>query len=217
MPYKWNPGAKRYQWFNGRTYFVSRATVLEWVDKSLKASGSAVDLLSNLVANGNISPNDWMPLMRQYIKDEYIRQYITAIGGRSNMTQSDWGRIGSMLKEQYKYLSGFQAQIAGGNLTEGQIRARARMYINSAREAFEKGNRDVALKWGADEMYWDIDTSVENCPDCITYNAMGWVKIEINPYDGNYPGSGGTVCLTNCHCGIIYRNSKTGEEFMADL
>lgn len=215
MPYKWNPNANRYMWFNGKTYFVSRATVLAWVDSSLRATGSVADTLAGLVANNQIAPADWYDLMRQHIKDEYIRQYITAIGGRSNMTQSDWGKIGAMIKEQYNYLKGFLDLIRGGNLTEGQIRARARMYINSAREAFSKATEKVAKKWGADEVYWDIDATVENCPDCTNYNLMGWQLIDSDPYKGNYPGSGGTVCLTSCHCALRYRNSKTGQEFMA--
>jgi len=214
MPYKWNPKANRYMWFNGKTYFVSRTTVLAWVDKSIASTGAVADTLANLVSSGRLAPVDWNVLMRQHIKDEYIRQYITAVGGRANMTKADWGRMGGMLKEQYGYLDGFYKQVQGGNLTEGQIKSRARMYINSAREAFERGTAKVAKAWGADEVYWEIDPLVENGPGGITYNSLGWVKIASDPYGGNFPGSGGTPCLTACHCGLKYRNSKTGQEFM---
>lgn len=213
MPYKWNPKASRYQWFNGSAYFVAKSTVMQWVDQSLAITGVSTDTLGALVANGSLSPVDWNIRMRQFIKDEYIRQYVTGIGGRANMTPSDWGRIGNMLKYQYNRLDNFQNDIMTKQLTEGQIKARARMYVNSARQAFEKANEIVAKNWGADEVYWGIDPGVENCADCIAYNAMGWQRIENDPYNKAYPGSGDTICLTNCHCGLSFRNSVTGEEF----
>lgn len=216
MGYKWNPNANRYQWVNGRSYFVSSKTVINWIESSLQSTGAIADTLASMVYNLQISPKDWNTLMRQHIKDETIRQYITAIGGRQNMNQSDWGKIGAMVKEQYGYFDGFYKLVQGGNLTEGQVRSRARMYINSAREAFEKATQKVAIKWGADEVRWVRDLTVENCPGCADYSALGWVKIKDDKFKGNYPGSGGTVCLTSCHCHLEYRNSKTGKVFMED-
>lgn len=212
--YKWNPKANRYQWFNGSARFVSRETVMAWVDKSLAATGATSDMLGSMAYNGEIAPRDWAERMRTQIKDEIVRQYITGIGGRQNMTQSDWGRVGTIIKDQYKYFRGFAAQVAEGTLTEGQIQARSRMYINSAREAFEKATKKVAKKWGAAEVYWDVDASVENCPGCLNYSALGWVPVDADAYEGNYPGSGSTQCLTNCHCSLKYRNAD-GVEYMA--
>ena len=213
MPYKWNPKAQRYQWFNGKARFVSREEVMNWIYSSLRATSTVTDTLAKLVKDQIIAPRDWYEMMKQNIKDEYIRQYITGIGGRANMKAADWGRIGAMVKEQYGWLTGFYQQIKDGKLSEAQIAMRARMYINSAREAYEKANAIVAIKWGADEVYWDVDPSVENCTGCIGFQSLGWSKIASNPYGGAYPGSGNTPCLTSCHCTLHYRNSITGEEF----
>ncbi len=140
MPaYRWDVGAKRYRDTDtGR--FLSREKALEYVDGALQAGRTATGTLANMVAEGTISAADWRDKMRQEVKDEYIRQYTSARGGVAVMTQADWGSIGGMLKEQYTYLDKFYGEVAAGNLTEGQIAARAGMYINSAREANERAH-----------------------------------------------------------------------------
>jgi hypothetical protein len=135
----WNEKAKRY--YNTETgRFLSKTEALGYVEQSLAASGSATDLLAGYVADGMLAPGDWRALMREEIKREYIREYLLGIGGRDQMTQADWGSIGGMLKEQYGYLDAFADDVAAGRLSEAQVRSRARMYVNSAREAYERAN-----------------------------------------------------------------------------
>jgi len=208
--YYWDEFVGRFRDERGR--FVSRDVVLNFVNKSLEISSNAVDVLSSHVFSGTISSVDWYSAMQQEIKDEYIRQYLSFIGGRNMMTPSDWGKIGAMLREQYGYLKGFRSAIETEELTEKQIAARARMYINSAREAREEARARSAAKAGFDEVYW-ITTAKESCEDCIKYTKMGWVMVADDPYKGAKPGSGHTICLTACQCILNYRNSKTGEEY----
>ncbi len=209
--YYWDELVGRYRDERGR--FVSKETVYIYVNQSIKISGNVVSSLATFVYEGNISVNDWMNSMRQEIKDEYIRQYLSFAGGREAMTQADWGRIGGMLGEQYKYLDNFANDIASGKLTEAQINARSQMYINSAREAREKSRKISAEKAGFDEVYWELNPQLENCPDCVEFNGMDWQTAEDDPYGGAFPGSGDTVCLTACGCQLVWRNSKTGLEY----
>ena len=186
MPYRWEVGAKRYRdTETGR--FLSRESALQMVDESLRAGRSATSTLAGMVADGTISAADWRDKMRQEIKGEYIRQYLSAIGGLAVMTQADWGSIGGMLVEQYKYLDGFYADVAGGNLTEGQIAARAGMYINSAREANERAHgRSQGMPEGAlpahpadgssecltnDRCHWEIETVLADDRTVSHWNA----------------------------------------------
>jgi hypothetical protein len=99
--------------------FVSESVVLEWVEVSMAQSSVVTDALTQQLASRQIRLQAWQTLMRQEIKDEYIRQYLLGKGGITQMTQADWGSIGGMLSEQYGYLDGFAAQIASGNLSEG--------------------------------------------------------------------------------------------------
>jgi len=126
------------------------------------------------------------------LKNTYIDMYAMGAGGRNNLSQRDWGRIGAMLKEQYKYLRTMFEQIASGQISPAQASARLAMYINSANEALWKGiTRDYPFQlpaypgdgstecltncrceWdivevpGGYDCYWIIDPEAENCDSC---------------------------------------------------
>ena len=147
MSWFWNEAAKRYQWRNGSARFLSHETVMGYVTESLATAGSAMDLLAEYVAEGLLSVGDWRMLVRQELKKEYIRQYLLGRGGLGQMAYADWGSIGGMLKEQYRWLDGFLDEVAAGRLSEAQIRSRLRMYVNSARQAFERARTRAIMGW----------------------------------------------------------------------
>lgn len=181
--------------------YVTRSQALEFVDRSLDASRPVVTQFATLVADGSISPADWNGRMREEIKGEYIRQYLLGRGGVGSMTQEDYGSIGGMLADQYRYLDGFYAEIRAGDLTEAQIAARSRMYVNSAREAYERGHRR-AIRGTRSEVRWNLGSTEEHCGDCLDLAARGWMDIDDLDI---YPGGGSTQCLTNCDCNLSYQ------------
>ena len=204
--WKWDPIVSRYRNIEtGR--FIARETVLGYVEASTLATGLATDDLALMLTDGILGPAEWRLAMRSQIKREYIRQYILGKGGLEQMTQVDWGSIGGMLKEQYGWLNGFTDALP--ELSEGQITARSKMYINSAREAYERARARVAVDAGYDEEHWVLNIFADHCPDCEEFELRGWQPIGTFPM----PGAGETVCLTNCQCSKVYRNSVTGEEW----
>jgi len=152
----------------------------------------AQELARRLSAN-DIDLATWQKSMRTDIKTSYIDQYVLGRGGRSQMTQADWGRVGQQLKEQYGYLSNFARDIANGNMSEAQIAARAQLYHNSSVQAFELGHarsygdlklpyypgdgstvcrvncrcswdiRETEAGW---DCYWRLGGGENVCPDC---------------------------------------------------
>ncbi len=209
MSWYWNPRSNRYTWLNGSARFLSRDSVMAWVEQLIDAGGGAADTLANLIAGGKLNATDWLDRMRESIKDAYIQQYLLGIGGRNQMTPSDWGSVGGMLKEQYGWLKGFYEEVLSGNLSEAQIAMRARMYMNSAREAYERALAKTAGKAGMDQELWKTGfVRTEHCEDCLGYEAEGWQEMGYFPT----PGDGNTVCLTNCKCSKHYRKAATGEE-----
>jgi hypothetical protein len=189
-------------------HYLARDKVLSFVNESIAASDTAIGPLSAAAAGGSLSPADFNLLARAELKQEYLRQYMLGIGGRSRMTPADWGRVGSMLKEQYKYLGEFSKEIADGKLSEAQIKARLHMYLNSSRSAYERAHSVNAKNLGMDEEAWLMgQVAGEHCEDCLALNAKGWQPIGTFPI----PGDGSTSCLTSCACSVDYRNSKTGD------
>lgn len=167
---------------------MGREKILAFSRTSIQASTDKIDLLAMRVAEGLITPEAWHEAMREELKGEYIRQYLLGRGGRNQMTQEDWGSVGGSLAEQYRWLTNFADQVAGGNLTEGQIKVRgllelaaigpyqgvrrSAMYVNSAREAFFRAQA----------------------------RARGFQPSDL-PY---MPADGDTICLTRCNCSWDY-------------
>ena len=196
--YTWDSTIARYRDLRGR--FVRETTVLQYVDRGIANAQSIGQHIGTLAGEGTLSPSAFNAVMRRELKAEYIRQYVLQRGGRAAMESSDWGRIGGMLREQYRYLDQFTADIAAGNVSPAQARIRTGMYFKSAREAAERARR--VAKEGAEynEVRWVLQPG-ENCPDCQAWARLGWQPIEPWPYGANcVPGSGCTVCLTNCNC-----------------
>jgi len=115
--YIWLPDIQRYRDLDtGR--FLPRATVQEFAAEAIRASDNVVSSLSQMVADGLLDVSGWESMMRQELKTAYIQEYILGRGGLAQMTQADWGSIGGMLSEQYKYLDKFALEVADGQLSE---------------------------------------------------------------------------------------------------
>lgn len=204
MPWYWNEKSARYHWINGTQVFMSSEDVMELVALSIHASGNATDQLARMVTGGLLSPEDWRDLMRQEIKDEYIRQYLLGRGGLPQMGAEDWGSIGGMLKEQYGWLDGLYEQVLGGELSEAQVANWARMYGRSAREAFERAN--ARANGGPDLPQYPGDGKTQ----CLTNCQCNW-EIESVYEDGQLVGWNCTWVLGPVkteHCDDCVENAE---------
>lgn len=163
-----------------------------------------MDALSRRLINGDINVQQWVLEMRQQVKDTFINEYMLGRGGRNNMTQADWGRVGRMLRDQYQYAEGFARDIDAGKVSAGQIRTRARMYVDSGTQAFERakaesqgipplpaypGDGQTICRANC-QCHWECSDEgdhwactwvlgeAEHCPDCVD-NAERWAPLEI--------------------------------------
>jgi len=159
------------------------------------------DILSDYAdqyADGSISIDEFRDITKNIIKDTYIDMYAMGAGGRNSMSPADWGRVGAIVKEQYGYLRNMFDQLANGEISPRQLKARLKMYLNSANEALWRGynsNYDFKLpaypgdgntecltncrcEWeivevpGGYDCYWRLNDA-EHCSDCID-NSLEW-------------------------------------------
>jgi hypothetical protein len=191
--------------------FMSRADIRGLSDKIVTEYQGRTDGLANQVAEQQITADAWQADMRRQIKKAYTQQYLLGIGGRSLMTPADWGSVGGMLADQYRFLDGFADEVATGALSAEAIAARARMYINSSGEAFSRAQLRAHIRdQRANEKLWNLRARSEHCDDCVALNALGWIPIEQEhraPSTGQVatPGGGQTICKTNCTCRYMFR------------
>lgn len=164
-----------------------------------KYAAQALDRLVERFLDGNLSLQRFQVLYRQGLKDAYVVNLQLARGGARNVTFSDYGRLGNMLKQEYRYFDNFVREIAQGRFSRKYIIARMRMYGRGVGRAWELGKFFTAVETGKAEMR-RITKSVERCDDCLGYEAMGWQPIGSLPMPGV-----GSVCQTNCQCETEYR------------
>ena len=199
----WDERVQRYRDpATGRFVSLKDAEILReiFMDKQkAKLAGYVTDY-----ANDAITLQTYRDNVARTIKDTYIDMYAMGAGGRNNLTQADWGRIGAMVKEQYQYLDNLFLQIERGEITHAQALARLNMYINSANEALWKAHTrglsftlpaypgdgstqcltNCKCSWkiekvpGGYDCYWIVNLLAENCPDCIRrgveWNPWSW-------------------------------------------
>jgi hypothetical protein len=141
-PWLWSTAAHRYR--NTRTgRFLGPTEMVSLRDVYLDSKKIGAGDLTVRLANGEMDVAQWQRIMRNDVKNSYIDQYVLGHGGRGTMTQADWGRIGAMVKEQYRYLDGFARAVADDTLSEAQIRTRAGMYHDSSVQAYERGHSQM--------------------------------------------------------------------------
>ena len=134
MP-EWTWDGDRYRDLTGRS--IDADQVREWALESIRKSSDAVAELARLLAEGKLSQDDWQRLMQDEIKDKYIALFLLGLGGLALFGTEDIALLVGLLSGQFEYLARFAAEVDG--LSAAQIEARARMYVESAWQSYERG------------------------------------------------------------------------------
>lgn len=126
------------------------------------------DQLSEQLYTGELSIGQWQEQMKLAIREFHTAATVIASGGWDNVSSRDYGRIGPVLREQYKYLHRFAQHIAENkdNITLAYLKARSRLY------------GEGAVKTGV-----LIETPV------YIYDMLPWI-----PKDGSTPCLNGCHC-----------------------
>jgi len=92
-----------------------------------------VNALAERMFTGDITLGSWEEAMKKMIRELHTSTAAIGKGGWDQMTPADWGRLGPVLKGQYKYLHGFAQYVEENKDTVSlkAIQARARMYGNA--------------------------------------------------------------------------------------
>lgn len=187
---------------------VPSRVVRHAADEALSTSRERVEDLTRQLRDGDIRLQKWQREMMQEIKDANVNMGSLAKGGYDEMGQSDWGRVGNRVRQEYEYLRNFAQQIADGDIPlDGRAVNRAGMYVDSARQTHHRIERIEMQKRGYNQEK-NILGIAEHCPECVeltTRGDDGWVPT------GTLPEVGNRLCLSNCKCQVIYRRTTPGE------
>ncbi len=119
--------------------FLSNATMTRLREDFLSAQRVVTEELARRLADGEITVQRWQAEMRAVVKATFGGEYLFGRGGRNAMTAGDWGSLGPLVRDQYRYLHAFAERVAAGELTQAQIAARAGLYCGASVQAYERG------------------------------------------------------------------------------
>ena len=189
----WDAVSGRYR-ENGR--FISRTQVRQTFEQSLGNLSKLTDTLADDLRAGRISILEWRAEMRDIIKQTQMAAAELAKGGRAQMTQADYGRVGQRVREQYQFLDNWVRQLSeGANPSAG----RAVQYLRSARSAFLASEAQEMATRGY--LVENIQSPAEHCWQCNMETEKGVVPV------GQMSLPGSRVCRHNCRCHLRYRKA----------
>lgn len=158
--------------------------------------------------DGKVDLDRWLSEMRVAVKDVHLYSTAAAKGGWAQMTKSDFGRVGRLVRDQYAYLDRFVADIEAGLTLGPNFIRRVGMYIESGRRTYYKTmDRELEVR-GFDEER-SILHPADHCDECVLQAALGWQP------RGQMIPIGERTCLSSCHCSKLYRNASTGQVIAA--
>lgn|GEM_PF-5625264 len=202
--FRYDPRSGQYRWAsNGR--FVPRNQVRLWLDDALEKAGDRFDALAEALKSGRMDLITWEIRMRREIKNVALYSAAVSKGGWAQMSESDLGRVGRFVQDQYVALRGFARQIeTGKQQLDGRLNARAQLYAQAGRVLNERMTRaDMRIR-GYDEER-SVRHTDDSCDGCLEEEAAGWRPI------GEMVAIGERQCLSRCRCTAEYRRSQEVE------
>lgn len=157
--------------------FLSASTSVELRNDVLARTRMEAANTTDRLIGGRITVSEWERAMRTQVRESYATQFAFGRGGRDAMTRDDRKALGKLIDEQHAYLRDFAGAIADGELSGGQIAARAAMYLNGSAGAYERGH---GAAYGMPELdHYPGDGSTQCLSNCLC-------SLEIEPTDGGW-------------------------------
>lgn len=196
--YRWNESAARYLDARGR--FVSQSAVRAELDASLKTATSRARAIAEQLRTGQITLEEWELAMRALSKEVHLYSAATARGGWAQLSADDTGRVGRIVRDEYRWLRGFRQDIEDGYVLDGRFSLRSELYAQAGRETFHKVERQVELEQG-NTLERSLLGPADHCEgvgSCVEQRDRGWVLI------GTLIAIGRRLCGRRCKCAMEY-------------
>lgn len=191
--------------------FVARNRIVLLLEAQVTAGERRLKELATAYHEGKLYPAVWAAQTRTEIRRMHIQYCAMGAGGFDRLSQSDYGRIGAMLRTEYGKIAGTAADVQAGTVSLPQLLNRMNGHVGSARSLFYETERDTRRAKSGYVLIQRrlIDWAADNCPDCLGYYRLGW---QIAGRDSPLPLPGrNCVCGNHCRCLIIEREVSISE------
>lgn len=182
---------------NGQS--VPQERVVAAVERRQEDGAQLVKMLSDQLINGQITVREWQDAFAIELRRMHMESFAAGRGGWDRITTADRRVIEARLRDEYLFLRQFASEIANGNLSQAQINARMRLYIEHVKASYWQGDMAAKNAAGATQMR-RVLTPAEHCAACSDYASQGWVRIGSLPVPGD-----GSPCGANCKCIVEFK------------
>ena len=196
MPdYQWDPRTRRYIKPNGKPLTPSeqRRIGLSIVSKS----ADALEDLTQSYVDGEIAFEEWAVAMREGVKATHSAMSQLAFGGKEQMGARQRGKLGSLLVQQYGFLSRFLMGVQSGE--DNPAPGRSAQYGQSGWVSYTESIAQREKYAGMTEEHSFLEPGVAHCQECFDEFARGWQPI------GTLVPVGDRTCQANDQCEFEYR------------
>jgi len=204
--YVWDPNIARYRvltpgYGQKPGTLVARSRVLDLLGEKIKEGEQRLQGITDQFRQGNLTAKEWQVAFAQQLKTVYLQQGSLGAGGWDRLTQSDFGRMGGLLRGEYGRLEKFAQDILDEKITPAQAEARAKMYSGKARGVYWGADQQANINAGKTEERRILGATDAHCEKCLSYAALGWTLIgSSQPRPATHP-----ECWGNCRCDLEYR------------
>lgn len=183
---------------DGRGRKIPASRIHLEINKTVNKLERELRTIAKKLNTGKINLAEWQIQTAEKLKTAHILAAAIGKGGRREMKPSDWGKVGALIREQYKYLNNFAREIERGKLSPNRLEFRAASYSKAVRETFYK--QEIEIRKSAGFLFCRrILHALESCPECSSWAAKGFVPID------EQPAVGGLVCKNFCRCSLEYQ------------
>lgn len=203
--FTWDARSGRYRWkATGR--FVPGTAIRDALDTALAAEGRRMTALAEQLQTRAISLTRWQLEMSQAVKNTHLFSAMAAKGGRAQMSQADYGRVGAEVRKQYAYLERLSRQLKGANgfpglPRDGRFKQRVGLYTEAGRTTYHAVEREEMRRRGKTEERNQLHPA-DHCTgprSCVEQTDRQWVAI------GTLLPVGRRLCRARCRCTMAYR------------
>lgn len=191
----WDGRVGRYRWkSNGR--FLSRNTMSHLVRGRIESARSSFLNSFDQLKSGEIDFQQFQAQGRDFIRTFHTQGMMLGAGGYDQTDPEDFLEIARFLKnEEYVRWRWFMEQIADGQLSDAQIKARMKLYGANIRQSVEKGQQKAAERANYQYERRFLGDCAPHCKECRRYANQGASRIGELPVPGQR-----CSCGPNCCC-----------------
>jgi len=182
--------------------FMSEKAVMALVDGRIDKLGQQLRRFTQMLADGNITIDQWQGSVREAIKAAHIQATVLGHGGKDGMGSAEYGRIGQRLRAEYGYLQKFAGDILAGRVSTAMALARVQLYAESVRGSYWEGSSIRQERQGYSLMRRILDPQAQHCDDCLRYARAGLVSMGSLPMPGQR-----CECRSRCRCSVEYKRN----------